>query len=105
MVGGSGLADMHVMAVTILWIYIGFLVVAGLLGYWLGKSKISLIMSVLFAIALSLCAVSVLPWPVGAVLLALLLIVFFARLRKTKKFIPAGLMLALTVVTLILTVL
>jgi uncharacterized membrane protein (UPF0136 family) len=93
------------MAATILWIYIGFLVVAGLLGFWLGKSKISLIMSVIFAIALSLCAASVLPSFWVAVLLSLLLIVFFARLRKTKKFIPAGLMLALTLLTLILTVL
>ncbi len=90
------------MTITILWIYIGFLLAAGLLGYLLGKSKISLFMAVIFAALLSLCAAKVLPFGVSMVLLALLLIVFFHRLKKTRKFMPAGLMLILTVLTLVL---
>ena len=89
---------------TILWIYIVLLVVGGLIGFIKAKSKISLYMSLGFAIALSLCALEILPRAscVADGLLALLLIVFGMRVVKTKKFMPAGMMLLLTILALAL---
>ena len=89
---------------TILWIYIVLLVVGGLIGFVKAKSKISLYMSLGFAIALSLCALGILPRAscVTDGLLALLLIVFGMRFAKIKKFMPAGMMLLLTILALAL---
>jgi uncharacterized membrane protein (UPF0136 family) len=91
------------MANTILWVYIVLLVLGGLMGFLMAGSKVSLIMSVAFGLVLALFAARVVPWPLGAdILLILLLVVFGMRYAKTKKFMPAGLMIALTVITLIL---
>ena len=88
---------------NILWIYIVLLVVGGLIGFLKGKSKVSLIMSVAFAAALSLCAADLITIRHAAdVLLVALLVVFAMRLVKTKKFMPAGLMLVITIVALAL---
>jgi len=86
----------------VLWIYIVLLVIGGLIGFLKGKSKVSLIMSVCFAAALSLCAVGVLFRPMADILLVALMIVFAMRLAKTKKFMPSGMMLVLTLVALVL---
>jgi uncharacterized membrane protein (UPF0136 family) len=87
----------------ILWIYIVLLVVGGLIGFLKAGSKISLIMSVSFAALLSLCAARIVFQPYMAdILLAALLVVFAQRLAKTKKFMPSGLMLILTVTALAL---
>lgn len=87
----------------ILWTYVVLLVVGGLIGFFKAKSKVSLIMSVVFAAALSLCAAGVIVQPYAIdVLLAVLLVVFGMRLAKTKKFMPAGLMLVVTLVALAL---
>ena len=87
----------------ILWIYIVLLVVGGLIGYFKAKSPVSLIMSVLFAVALSLCAAGIIFKDyVADIFLAALLVVFAIRLAKTKKFMPAGLMLVVTLITLAL---
>jgi uncharacterized membrane protein (UPF0136 family) len=86
-----------------LWIYIVLLVIGGLIGFLKGKSKVSLIMSVAFAAALILCATGkVFQSNVADILLAALLVVFAIRLVKTKKFMPAGLMLVVTIVALAL---
>ena len=88
---------------TLLWTYIILLVVGGLFGFFKGKSKVSLIMSVSFAALLSLCAAGIIFQPyVADILLAALLVVFAIRLTKTHKFMPAGLMLVLTLATLAL---
>ena len=88
---------------TILWIYIVLLVIGGLIGFLKAKSQVSLIMSVSFAAALSLCATGIIfQRYVADILLALLLIVFAMRLAKTKKFMPAGMMLAITILALAL---
>lgn len=88
---------------VILWIYIVLLVIGGLIGYLKAGSKPSLIVSVVFAAILALCQIRVVFQPhMADVILALLLIVFAWRLTKSKKFMPAGLMLVLTVVTLVL---
>ena len=87
----------------ILWIYIILLVVGGLIGFFKAKSQVSLVMSVAFAAALSLCAAGIIFQPyVADILLVALLVVFTMRLVKTKKFIPAGLMLIVTIATLAL---
>jgi uncharacterized membrane protein (UPF0136 family) len=94
---------MHDFAGKVLWAYIVLLVIGGLIGFLKGKSRVSLIMSVSFAAALSLCAAGVIFQPyVADILLAALLVVFALRLIKTKKFMPAGMMLILTVVALVL---
>ena len=86
---------------TALWIYIVLLVIGGLIGFFKAKSEVSLIMSVVFAAALSLCAAGVIFQPyVADILLAALLVVFGMRLAKTKKFMPAGLMLVITLLVL-----
>lgn len=87
----------------LLWIYIVLLVVGGLIGFLKAKSKVSLIMSIVFGALLSLCAARVIFQPyVADIILAALLVVFGMRLAKTKKFMPAGMMLIITVVTLVL---
>ena len=94
---------MHNFANTVLWIYIVLLVVGGLIGFLKAKSKVSLIMSVVFAALLTLCAAGIVfQYYVADILLAALLVVFAIRLTKTKKFMPSGMMLILTLVALVL---
>ena len=94
---------MHNFAQTVLWIYIVLLVVGGLIGFLKAKSQVSLIMSVSFAALLTLCALGIIFQPyVADILLAALLIVFAMRLAKTKKFMPSGMMLIVTLIALVL---
>ena len=87
----------------VLWIYIIVLVAGGLIGFLKAKSRVSLIMSAAFAAALSLCAAGIVFQPyVADILLAALLVVFAMRLDKTRKLMPAGLMLILTIAALAL---
>ena len=90
---------------TVLWIYIVLLVVGGLIGFLKAGSKVSLIMSGAFAAVLILCAIpGVLDGNfrknLANILMAVLVVVFAMRLAKTKKFMPAGMMLAMTILTL-----
>lgn len=87
----------------VLWIYIVLLVIGGIMGFVKGKSLISLVMALVFAIPLSLIAAGQLRVShLEDILLVILLIVFGMRLAKTRKFMPAGLMLLLTVLVLVL---
>jgi uncharacterized membrane protein (UPF0136 family) len=87
---------------NVLWIYIVLLVTGGLIGFLKAKSQVSLIMSVAFAAALSLCAVGIVDQRYADVLLAALLVVFGIRLTKTKKFMPSGMLLVATLLALAL---
>ncbi len=92
---------------TVLWIYIVLLVVGGLIGFLKAGSKVSLQMASAFAVALILLAIPGLfadgfRRNTTNILLAVLLIVFTIRLVKTKKFMPAGLMVIATLITLVL---
>src|SRR5437773_12558899 len=88
---------------VVLWVYIVLLVIGGVIGFLKAGSKVSLITSVVSAALLSLCAAHVVFQPYMAdILLAALLVVFGMRLTKTKKFMPSGLMLILTVAALAL---
>jgi uncharacterized membrane protein (UPF0136 family) len=97
---------MHNFANTVLWIYIVLLLFGGLIGFFKAKSRVSLISSSVFAAVLVLTQTGIFKASVSLilvnVLLAALLVVFAIRLAKTKKFMPSGLMLILTILTLAL---
>jgi uncharacterized membrane protein (UPF0136 family) len=89
------------MNVKVLWVYIFLLLIGGLIGFFKGKSRVSLFMSVAFAVILVLCALDIIFKPyVADIVMAILLLVFTMRLAKTKKFMPAGLMLVVTILAL-----
>jgi len=89
----------------VLWVYIVLLLVGGLIGFFKGKSKVSLIMSAVFAALLVLTAVPhildhAFAKTLSNILMAVLLVVFAIRLAKTRKFMPSGLMLVVTLAAL-----
>lgn len=89
--------------ITILWIYIVLLVAGGLMGFLKAKSKMSLITSVGFAALLTLCAVRIIPDPIVADIILVVLLIFFGmRVAKTKKFMPMGMMTLATILALAL---
>jgi uncharacterized membrane protein (UPF0136 family) len=92
---------------TILWIYIVLLLVGGLIGFLKAGSKVSLITSAISAALLVITAIPGLFQPefrrgLADAIMAALLVVFAIRLTKTKKFMPSGLMLILTIAALAL---
>ena len=98
---------MHHFASKVLWVYIVLLLIGGLIGFFKGRSKISLITSAVFAAILVVTRLPGVFQPLFArnlanVIMALLLVVFAVRLGKTKKFVPSGLMLVVTVAALVL---
>jgi uncharacterized membrane protein (UPF0136 family) len=91
----------------VLWAYIILLLAGGLIGFFKAKSKVSLITSAVFAALLVLTTLpNVFQRPfansLANIILALLLIVFAIRLAQTKKFMPGGLMLVVTIAALAL---
>lgn len=83
--------------ITVLWVYIALLLAGGLMGFIKAGSKISLIVSAIFAVLLALCALGILkPFYIADILVGLLLVVFGMRFAKGRKFMPSGLMLALS---------
>lgn len=92
---------------TILWIYIVLLLIGGLIGFLKAGSKVSLIASAVSAALLIIASIPSLLQPgireiLVQSILAALLVIFAVRLTKTKKFMPSGLMLVLTLATLAL---
>ena len=90
---------------TLLWIYIVLLLVGGLIGFLKAGSKVSLVTSAVSAAALILTAIpgllsAGLARGLADAIMAALLIVFAIRLGKTKKFMPSGLMLIITILAL-----
>jgi uncharacterized membrane protein (UPF0136 family) len=90
---------------TVLWIYIVLLLVGGLIGFLKAGSKVSLITSAVSAAALIITAIPGLLAPslaraLADIIMAALLVVFAIRLGKTKKFMPSGLMLVITILAL-----
>ncbi len=97
---------MHDFANKVLWVYIILLLVGGLIGFFKAKSKVSIITSAVAAALLVLTRAGIFE-PAFArglanVIMALLLVVFAIRLAKTKKIMPSGLMLVLTIAALVL---
>jgi uncharacterized membrane protein (UPF0136 family) len=91
---------------TVLWIYIVLLLVGGLIGFFKAGSKISLTTSAISAALLVMTTIGIFAPRVANgladAIMAVLLVVFAIRLTKTKKFMPSGLMLALTIAALAL---
>ena len=92
---------------NILWIYIILLIAGGLIGFFKAGSKISLIMSAAFAAVLILTTLNGVFTPsaryqLANIVMGALLVVFAVRLTRTKKFMPNGLMLVITIVALAL---
>ena len=86
----------------VLWIYIGLMLLGGLMGFLKAKSKVSLIMSVVFAIPLIVCALDGAHPVIADIFQVILLLFFIMRFAKTKKIMPAGMMVILTAVALLL---
>ena len=96
---------MNHFANTVLWVYIVLLVVGGLIGFFKAKSKASLISSSVFAALLVLTAVHGIFEPrfamgLSNIIMAVVLVVFAIRLAKTKKFMPSGMLLIMTLAAL-----
>lgn len=89
----------------ILWVYVALVCVGGFIGYLKAGSIISLVTSVAFAIPLALCALNILPKWVAYALTGLLGLFFAYRLFETGKFMPAGMMMVLSIIVLILIIL
>jgi uncharacterized membrane protein (UPF0136 family) len=92
------------MAVPVLVVYIVLLLVGGVFGYLKAGSRVSLFTAVPFAVALAICIF--LRQPLGLYLAlglqAILLVVFALRFSKTRKFMPAGLMVGATALAMLL---
>jgi uncharacterized membrane protein (UPF0136 family) len=89
------------LALVSLWIYVTLLLAGGLVGLIKAGSKVSLIISAIFAALLSLCATGVIrPFWIADILVGIVAVVFVVRYLKTSKFMPAGLMLLFSVVVL-----
>jgi uncharacterized membrane protein (UPF0136 family) len=87
--------------IIVLWVYIVLLLIGGTMGLIKAGSKVSLITSALFAVLLALCALGIIrPFYTADIFVGLLLVVFGIRFAKGRKFMPSGLMLALSAVML-----
>jgi len=84
----------------VVWIYMALLLAGGIAGFVKAGSRASLIASVGSAIPLVLTAAGILPFLAVPVVLAALVVVFGIRLAKTGKFMPSGMLLAVTLLTL-----
>jgi len=71
------------------------------MGFVKAGSKVSLIASAVSAAVLALFATGVWPLRFLWIVLALLLVMFIRRYGVTRKFMPAGLMIVLTVAILV----
>jgi uncharacterized membrane protein (UPF0136 family) len=93
-------------ATIMTFVYAAFSMIGGIIGYQQAGSKPSLISGVITGILLLIGAFLLLQGQILGLWLAiavtlLLVIVFIYRLVKTKKFMPAGLMVIVGVATLI----
>ena len=86
----------------ILWIYIALLILGGLMGFLKAGSKASLIASVICAIPLIICNVVAPSSRLADVFVGVLLAYFGMKFAKSRKFMPAGFMVILSILTLIL---
>jgi uncharacterized membrane protein (UPF0136 family) len=89
-------------SLIVLWVYIVLLFLGGLMGFVKAGSRASLIASSIFAAVLALFALNVLPFRYNWIVLVFLLCFFGIRLAKSKKMMPNGMMVILTLAALAL---
>lgn len=87
--------------IIVLWIYIVLLEAGGLVGFLKAGSKASLIASSVFALPLILAALGILPAVAADGVIAFLLVFMGVKFAKSKKFMPSGLMVVLSVAALV----
>ena len=90
----------------VFWGYVIMLIIGGLIGFFKANSKVSLITSAVSAALLILTHIGIFAPSFGRqladIIMVVLIVVFAMRLAKSKKFIPSGLMLVLTVLVLVM---
>jgi len=89
----------------IVWTYVVLLVAGGAVGFFKAGSKISLITSLAFALPLALAAAGILPVIVAQVMLGLVAVAMGVRFAKSRRFMPAGMICALSVAALVTVIL
>ncbi len=88
---------------TVIWVYVALLMVGGLMGFFKGRSRISLISSLIFAAVLALVALNIFtPKYIAEIVVGFLFVFFAARFIRSKKVMPAGMMSVVSLVALIL---
>ena len=92
---------------VVFWSYVVLLLIGGLIGFFKAGSNASLITSAVSAALLILTRVADVIEPtfrrsLANIIMAVLIVVFAWRLSKSKKFMPNGFMMILTVVVLAL---
>lgn len=90
-------------------LYGALAIIGGVIGYKTAQSKVSLISGSVSGLLLLIAGIASFlgqGWGLilATIITAILIVVFIVRLLKTKKFMPAGLMVAAGVVVLVLTV-
>ena len=85
----------------VLWVYIGLMMLGGLMGFIKAGSKASLIASTIFSAILALFALNILRIELHWIVLLFLLVFFAMRYGKSKKFMPNGFMTILTLLALV----
>lgn len=83
--------------------YAALILAGGIVGYIKAQSKASLISGIASGVVLAIAGyvarqTPAIGLPLATVLAMVLLIVFAVRFRKTGKFIPAGLMMAISLI-------
>jgi uncharacterized membrane protein (UPF0136 family) len=90
----------------VFWGYIVLLLIGGLIGFFKAGSKVSLITSAVAAAILIVTRIGVLnasfARDLANITMIVLLVVFAFRLTKTKKFMPNGMSLVLTLAVIIM---
>jgi uncharacterized membrane protein (UPF0136 family) len=88
----------------VFWSYVLLLLAGGLIGFFTARSKVSLVTSAISAALLILTRIGIFEPSSGRkladIIMVVLLVIFAMRLAKSKKFMPSGLMLVLTVLVL-----
>jgi uncharacterized membrane protein (UPF0136 family) len=94
---------MNITVAITLWIYIALLISGGVAGWLKAGSQASLFTSLISAIGVALSALRIAPLLVAQMIMGALAVFFFVRFTKTKKVMPALVMVIASAAALALT--